>query len=345
MSSPAQAPSATALPKKPPQSAKAPGSGNFTKVPNYLIDDLMPSLTHAEFNMLILVCRRTSGWADPEGQGRVKEAPVPDGVWTAQTGLGAREKRRVIQSLDAKQMLNINGRGKFALFSLVDEKTYKNNIRPKIADGSFPPPYTVGYVPIAAGGQHKIHPKKTDLPVDSFCLENGCERRSKREGGGEASSAAKPEPLQQICLGPIGTPEPRRLAASRRAGPGPVATKGHEQERLTRIRKIGNRTIGAALGGRAMPEGFELRVSDALPTASLDHLESLCKSKVDSGYRITGWRVMLLLCGDAEQVGAQDAFEVAREAHEAGGKPAPKKGLQKYAEEQRRKNAATLPHS
>ncbi len=341
MSSPAQAaPSADALSRRPPQSQKAVTAG-FSPLPNYVPDELLNRLTHGELMLAILVCRRTAGFADSKQPGqRVKEDSVTDEVWTRKTGLSARAKRLARSGLIAKEILQVDGYGNDALFSLVDRETFLKKIPPRIDAGNFPGPYTVGYDSLSPRPKVRPIPAPASVPVlamDPFCLENGCERSL--TSACQTLEAGKPEPTVSQM------PPHREQRVSRAAGgpqtQTPIAPPPHEPsaEHLKRIREIGNKTLGVAMGGLAMRKGFEREVSAALPTASLDHLESLCKSKVESGYSIApnAWGLMLLLCEDAEQDGAREAFEMERERAAGGKTTKPKTALQKYAEEKRRR--------
>jgi hypothetical protein len=73
---------------------------NSTQIPNYLLDELLPRLKHAEFKVLIVITRQTLGWVEDLETGRRKDRDwISNWQMQKKTGCGHTQVSAAIKSL------------------------------------------------------------------------------------------------------------------------------------------------------------------------------------------------------------------------------------------------------
>lgn len=79
-----------------------------TQVPNALFDKHLPSITHAELKILLIIIRQTYGWVAPQTKQRKLRDRISHGQFIFKTGLSRRIVSQAIQSLVVKKLICIS---------------------------------------------------------------------------------------------------------------------------------------------------------------------------------------------------------------------------------------------
>lgn len=73
----------------------------YTKIPNYILDEILPSLNGNEFKVLVAILRKTAGWQKNSDAIALSQLKELTGIKHSQTLI------KCIKSLESKDMINV----------------------------------------------------------------------------------------------------------------------------------------------------------------------------------------------------------------------------------------------
>lgn len=81
---------------------------NSTQVPNFILDELLPSLKPTELTLLLIIIRSTIGWVEDTATGRRKEKDwLSSSQLVAKTGFRRKAISSAIQSLSDRRLISV----------------------------------------------------------------------------------------------------------------------------------------------------------------------------------------------------------------------------------------------
>jgi DNA-binding transcriptional ArsR family regulator len=93
-----------------------------TKIPNLLLDSLLPTLTEAELKIILVIIRQTIGWIDKYTGSRKTRDRITQSQFVIKTGLSRRIISRTLKLLSDKEYVQITDTNSNTLKNSLERK-------------------------------------------------------------------------------------------------------------------------------------------------------------------------------------------------------------------------------